>query len=173
MINSDLFRTGTKEIEDVEVPDVIAELTDTQFQLRGYPESDVEKLILIIMSREVERRTYRDGDGKIRVSFQKLSRMQDERGTSSVYQKLTRTDADVHLYGIPDKLPGREYTDAVCHTGYTQEFRDSWFVVHTPEDDGRYGALMAVETDPRNWEGFWTFQPEKVREINRMIEKKM
>lgn len=55
LTNSDQYVTGSGGISGVELPDVIDELTETTFTLRGYPESNSEKLLLIIISRYIER----------------------------------------------------------------------------------------------------------------------
>ncbi|MFB6196838.1 MAG: histidine kinase, partial [Halobacteriaceae archaeon] len=54
MVNSDLYKTGTRGIQDINPPDIIMELSDTVFTLRGYPESDTEKLVLTLVSRYIE-----------------------------------------------------------------------------------------------------------------------
>jgi hypothetical protein len=42
LVNSDLYTTGTRSVEEVDLPDVIAALDETHFRLRGYPESNKE-----------------------------------------------------------------------------------------------------------------------------------
>jgi len=34
-------------------------------------------------------------------------------------------------------------------------------------------ALLAIENDAGHWSGFWTFDPDRVRGINRYIEQHM
>ncbi|MDJ1432331.1 hypothetical protein [Halostagnicola sp. A-GB9-2] len=44
--------------------------------------------------------------------------------------------------------------------------------MYTPEEPaGTHSALVAIETSPRSWEGFWTFDPESVTEIDSYIRK--
>ncbi|MEF8780459.1 MAG: DICT sensory domain-containing protein [Haloferacaceae archaeon] len=202
LVNSDLYRTGTAGFSEGDLPDVLAGLEEVPFRLRGYPHSNKEKLLLIVMSRFVERRAFERGSGRLRTSFQRLSRIHDERGTAEVYRTLGRSDVQTHVYGVPDGLPPEEFS-LVSHAGYTEEFRRSWFVVHTPPDhrtenmggstvdamedgegDGRehlregdrgssHAALLALETAPRRWKGFWTFRPSLVREIDEYVARNL
>ena len=55
MVNSDLFTTGTRSLERTDVPDVLDGLAGTRFLLRGYPASDTGKLLLILISRYIEK----------------------------------------------------------------------------------------------------------------------
>jgi hypothetical protein len=177
MVNSDLYKSGAVGLAEFELPDVLAEMHDTPFQLRGYPESNTEKLLLIVISRYVERRAWQVGRGTLRTSFQRLSRIRDERGTRTVYETVANTGVRTHVYGVPDWQPPAEF-DAVTHGGYTEEFQKSWFVVYTPPEgddcpdiglEDPHLALLALETAPRQWQGFWTFRPELVEDIDRYI----
>ena len=174
LVNSDLFRTGARDLPDVEVPDVLAGLDEVPFTLRGYPQSDTEKLLLILVSRYVERTAWEAGEGTFRTSFQRLSRIDDERGTRRVYEALADTGVDTHVYGVPDWTPPRAL-DATMHGGYGEDFRYAWFVVYVPPDraapdDGPdHVALVAVETDPGVWAGYWTYSPSAVTELNEYI----
>ncbi|WP_251344297.1 DICT sensory domain-containing protein [Haloplanus halophilus] len=171
LVNSDLYTTGTKRLEDVTVPAVLEGLAETPFRVRGYPASHSEKLPLIVMSRYIERLAWEHESGRLRSSFQRLSRLDDERGTRTVYRKLGSTDVDVHVYGVPDWLPSKSFP-GVIHAGYAGEFRSSWFVVHHAENgDHRTGALVAERVDDDEWEGLWTFRPDRVRAVNRYIER--
>lgn len=171
MANSDLYITGARQLEDVEVPAVIDGLAELPFRLRGYPESNSEKLLLITISRYIERLSLDHNSGKHRASFQQLSRIEDEQGTKTVYHRLADAEPDVHVYGLPDWSPP-PFFELTIHGGWTQTFRNVWFVVHVPDEDGlQHAALVAVQTDARSWEGVWTYDKERVREINRHIER--
>lgn len=185
-VNSDIYVTGTRGIDEVSVPDAIVKLADVPFRLRGYPESNSEKLLLITISRYIEHAAWRSNGGTLRSSFQKLSRITDEIGTHAVYQRLSETNVDVHVYGQPNWTP-EEGSNVTMHGGYDEAFRRTWFVVFTPDttqtsatpdaaDEAggeEYMALLAIETDPRTWRGFWTFRREFVEEINAHIERTM
>lgn len=191
LVNSDLYKTGTSGVEDFELPSVIRELADVTFRLRGYPLSNREKLLMIAISRSIEQQAWRAGCGRLRSSFQRLSRLSDERGTRRVYRMLGNSPVQTHVYGVPDRVPPRD-VGVTVHGGHSTDFRRSWFVVYTPpkpgdtrwrdrtSDGGAKGseprgpaALLAVETDDKVWEGYWTFDPALVGEIDGYIERNL
>lgn len=170
LINSDLFKTGAREFTETELPAVLEGLDEMPFRLRGYPASNKEKLLLIIISRVIERTAYETGSGTLRASFQRLSRLEDEQGTYEVYETLSQTDVDVHVYGIGDWNP-RDEMPVTVHTGRTTPYRRSWFVVFRPDDEtAEHAALVAIEDEPNVWDGFWTFRPSLVTSIEAHIE---
>lgn len=171
MVNSDLFITGTRSLENTEVPAVLDGLSGTPFSLHGYPKSDTEKLLLILISRYIEKRAFEEGDGTLRSSFQRLSRLDDEQGTRRVYERLAETAVDVHVYGVPNWYPPEELS-VIVHGGYNFDFRSSWFVIHDPPADGEYdpAALLAIEREPGLWDGFWTYRRDVVEELTGYIE---
>ncbi|GAA0729475.1 hypothetical protein J2744_003004 [Halorubrum trapanicum] len=186
-VNSDLYITGSRSLSDVDLPSVISGLDDATFTLRGYPESNRQKLLLITVSRFIERAAWTAGDGTLRSSFQRLSRIDDEVGTRTVYERIADTGVDTHLYGVPDELPAD--LDAVIHAGDDSDFTDSWFVVYRPPEgphsaesdpdsdlvrgiEGGVG-LLAVETEPRVWRGLWTFDTDRLSRMNRYIERNL
>ena len=127
LINSDLYKTGTVGLDEIELPDVLRGLDEVPFRVRGYPASDKEKLLLILVSRVIERIAAERGDGTLRASFQRLSRINDERGTNAVYERVAETGVDVHVYGVgdPEELSALPLT---VHTGTSYPYRRSWFV---------------------------------------------
>lgn len=172
LVNSDLFRTGARDFEAAELPAVLTELTDHRFRLRGYPASNTEKLLLIAVSRYIERLAYRCGEGTLRTSFQRLSRLEDERGTREVYDAVADTGVDVHIYGRPDWVPSPNFR-VTMHGGYSDDFRNSWFVLYNPPPDrvGEYDSavLVAVEDEPQVWDGFWTYRRDVVADVAEYI----
>ncbi|WP_247729362.1 DICT sensory domain-containing protein [Halovivax limisalsi] len=175
-VNSDLYVTGTRDLEAVSVPDAILALADSRFELRGYPLAHKEKFVLIAVSRYIERLAWNAGHGTLRSAFQDLGRIEDEHGTRSVYERLAGTDVDVHCYGFegtsPDPLTGSgpDAPAITVHTGSTDEHRHSWFVVFRPASDERSpAALLALEAEPRIWRGFWTRDPDRVERIDDYI----
>jgi hypothetical protein len=176
LVNSDLFITGTRDLEGTQVPTVIEGLTEHPFELRGYPESNTEKLLLILISRHIEKIAYAAGRGTLRTSFQRLSRLVDEKGTREVYETVADTGVDVHVYGQPDWVPPEEF-DVTMHGGYNQDFRRSWFVLYEPPPGERGShdpaALLAIETEPRVWKGFWTYRAPLVGEIATHIRRNL
>jgi len=167
LVNSDLYMTGSVELEEIQLPDVIAELSGTMFHVRGYPESHHEKMPLILISRYIERLSYANG-GTHRASFQRLSRIDDEKGTRNVYAKLSSAGVNTHVYGVPDWIPPRE-ANLTVHAGYGADFDSTWFVIHRSDDEA--AALVAIEIAPNEWVGRWTFDPEKVVEIEETVKE--
>lgn len=173
LINSDTYITGRGSVENVGVPDVLTALDDVVFDLRGYPVSNKEKLLLILISRHIEQLALQTDSGRLRSTFQRLSRFDDERGTRDVYEALAASGVDVHVYGqsgrygqIPDEIP-----DVTVHTGTNADYRRSWCVVFVPErptDD--HAALVAVETGPNVWRGQWTYDADRVRDIDQYLD---
>jgi len=171
LVNSDLYITGNREVSAVDPPDVISQLEDVRFELRGYPQSNNEKLLLIIISRYIERLAIETDNGRHRASFQRLSRLDDELGTKHVYEQLAESAVDTHVYGLPDWTPPPEL-EVTMHGGWSEAFQDSWFVVFKPQSQtAQHAALVALETSPNCWEAFWTYDTATVNEINRYIEE--
>ena len=172
-VNSDLFITGTRRLEEVELPDALKELDELPFFLRGYPESHSEKLLLILVSRYIERTAWEHQSGTLRTSFQSLDRIEDEIGTNQVYRRLDGSPVDVHVYGTPGWVPPPESTITI-HAGYEQDFVESWFVVYVPPEGGDgHVALLALEDGPNEWSGFWTYRPEQVTALDDYITRRL
>jgi hypothetical protein len=173
LVNSDLFRTSARGLEETTLPAVMDGLTDHLFTLRGYPESNKEKLLLIVVSRRIEQLAHNYGEGTLRTSFQRLSRLEDERGTREVYDAVAETDVDVHIYGRPDWIPSPNFP-VTMHGGYKEDFRTSWFVLYDPppEKVGEYDSavLVAVEREPGTWEAFWTYRRAVVADVAEYIQ---
>ncbi|MEY7852028.1 histidine kinase [Natrarchaeobius sp. A-rgal3] len=170
-INSDLFTTGSRGLGEIELPNVLCGLADSRLRMRGYPLAHKEKLLLILVSRYIEQLAWMGNAGTLRSAFQQLSRIDDEIGTQRIYGDLAETDVDVHVYGVDDgEHPSFEST---VHAGTGPAYRDSWFVVYRPPDrtttDG--AALVSVETEPRVWDGFFTFDPDHVARIDDAIRR--
>ncbi|MFT4885195.1 MAG: hypothetical protein ACI8U4_002717 [Natronomonas sp.] len=167
-VNADLYRTGLSGVDKYEAPAVLTALDEMVFSLRGFPKSNKEKLLLIVMSRYIENRALTANDGRLDVAFQELSRIRDEKGTETVYQRLAESGVETHIYGLPDityDLDGLH-----IHTGTDEEYQRSWFVVYTPEDpEADPAALVAIETGPNIWEAIWTYEAEQVERIQQYI----
>lgn len=172
--NSDAYITGTTSLEDAELPDVLAGLEGVTFRLRGYPRSHKEKLLLIGVSRHIERVAWSRDAGTLRSSFQRLSRIRDEVGTERVYRRLGESGVDVHVYGVEDEPPPADLNLTV-HTGNMEDYRDSWFVVHRPPDpDSQDGvALLAIQDENGVWDGFFTSDTEEVIAIDDHVRQNL
>lgn len=173
LVNSDIYVTGARELDESDLPDVLTGLNDVPFRMRSYPESNSEKLLLIAISRMIEQRAWEHDGGTLRSSFQQLSRIRDEKGTFSVYQALADSGVDVHVYGVPNWTPTKELA-VTMHGGDDADFRDSWFVLfRTPEGTVQDAGLLTIESEPGVWDGFWTYDQDRIQRINRYIEREL
>lgn len=171
LVNGDLYRTGLSGIEKHEAPAIITALDETVFELRGFPASNKEKLLLIIVSRFIERLALERGSGRLRATFQRLSRIGQELGTRGVYGRLSDADVELHLYGQDDGLLPDGVT-ATVHTGTHEGYRRSWCVSYVPEDPAdRHAALVAIQIGHNAWRGTWTYDADRVREVDRILEE--
>ena len=114
---------------------------------------------MVAASREIEDRAWRIGQGQLHAGFQFLSTL---RGELPVYERLGSKNLDVHAYAAPDEDPpaNRGFT---LHIERAEEIERSWFVVYDGNgvDDDKC-ALLAEERDPREFYGFWTYDPDTV-----------
>ncbi|WP_423751208.1 DICT sensory domain-containing protein [Salinirarus marinus] len=166
LVNSDLYITGTRDVDEVATPTVLAGLDELTFSVRGYPDSNREKLLLVEMSRHIEATARQLDDGVLHTGFQHLSRMEDERGTRRVYERLASSDVDVHLYGVPDYAPE---IDVHVHGHDDEEIRRSWVVAL--EGASTAAALLAVETARNEWNGFWTYDADRVSSVGSHLRE--
>jgi len=129
---------------------------------------------LILVSQHIEQLAWTNGCGTLRSSFQRLSRINDELGTRTVYDELAATDVDVHVYGVDDGATPLDL-QATVHSGTTPPYRNGWFVVHRPDDpdSDRGSALVCLETEPHVWDGFWTDDLERVVAIDDAIAREL
>ncbi|NHN42215.1 histidine kinase [Halorubellus sp. JP-L1] len=166
-VNSDVYISGSRELAEVETPAVLAALTDVPFRATGYPSTRKEKFLLVEISRFIEARAYREGAGRLHSGFQRLSRIDDEKGTQTVYETLAATDVDTHVYGAGDWTPSGSLS---AHSGHP-DLNEVWFVVYVPPEGAEtdHAALVCVETDAGHWRGFWTFDAERVRPIESFV----
>lgn len=170
MVNADFYRTGTEPLAAINPPAVIQQLSGTVFSLRGFPASNIEKLVLILMSRYIESLAQQTGAGTLRTSFQRLSRLHDEGGTWRVYRKLGETEGlETHVYGIPDWTPPEDSGLSV-HGVTNEAITENWFVVHRLPD-GSGAAMVALTTGQNEWRGFWTFDEAEIQAIDDCIQQ--
>lgn len=170
-VNSDIYTTGLRGLEEVDTPEVLSRLDEIPFRVTGYPDESQEKLLLIEISRHIEGLAWQTGGGTVRSGFQFLSRLDDERGTRWIYRRLgTETDVETHVYGVPDALPS--VPGVVCHGEERRELRRTWFVVYRSErPEGDDAALVAYQTDRNTWEGYWSYDSSHVLEIDRYLDQ--
>lgn len=178
MVNVDRYRTGTRQSQTGGFPDVLTGLAEVEFTVRGFPQSNKEKLLLVLISRFIEHRALSRGAGELHGSFQRLSRLDDEYGTRTMYELLAESDVTTHIYGVDDDPDSIADLDVTVHSGDTETYRRSWFVVFIPETspdrqcegDGHAG-LVATETDRNVYRGMWTYDPARVERIRTFFRR--
>jgi len=184
LVNADRYRTDTGCSETGSFPDVLTGLDDIEFTVRGFPESNKEKLLLVIISRFIEDRALACGNGEFHSTFQRLSRLDDEYGTRRMYEWLGDSGIETHVYGVRDEPEAVDGLDVIVHAGTTHEYRRSWVVLFTPEaetgdasgrdvgtaDTCKPVALVALETGSNVWRSMWTYDPDRVERIRAYVE---
>ncbi|MDS0282954.1 DICT sensory domain-containing protein [Haloarcula onubensis] len=125
---------------------------------------------MVAASREIEDRAWRVGEGALHAGFQTLSTLE---GELDLYEGLGDSPVDVHAYAVPDIDPPA-HTTFQLHLDRSAELANSWFVVF---DDGvdeeattQKCALLAEEREPREFYGFWTYDPSTVDYIVDHLE---
>jgi len=169
LVNADRYRTAPGPEG---FPDVLTELDGLAVDVRGYPEHNKEKLLLVVISRFVERRALAAGGGEHHATFQRLSRLDDEFGTRRMYEWLAESGVDTHVYGVLDEPGTVRGLDATVHAGDHAEYRDSWVVLFAPDEGPGHAALVAVETGDNRWTGTWTFDPDAVERVRAYLEQR-
>lgn len=124
--------------------------------------SGVNRRELLAVSREIEDRAYRVGEGTLRASFQTLSKF---RSQTAVYLTLAaETDLDIHIYALddwtPPKIGGLTY-----HTENVERLQPHWALAYDggPRDSQACGLVAREQVE--NYAGFWTNDPALVEEI--------
>lgn len=124
--------------------------------------SGINRRELLAVSREIEDRAYRVGEGTLRVSFQTLSRF---RSQTAVYRTLAaETDLDIHIYALddwtPPKIGGLTY-----HTEDVERLEPHWVLAYDggPGDSQACGLVARAHSE--DYAGFWTNDPSLVEEI--------
>jgi len=172
-VNVDRYRTGTRQSEIGAFPDVLTGLDDVEFTVSGFPKSAKEKLLLVLISRFIEHRALTAGTGEIHSTFQRLSRLDDEYGTRTMYRRLADSGVDTHIYGVRDEPNVVEDLGLTVHEGETEDYRRSWVVVFTPEEGTDHVALVAVEVGPNVWRSMWTYDVDRTERIASYVRQRL
>jgi len=124
---------------------------------------------MVASSREIEDRAWRLGSGSLHAGFQRLSILADQM---DVYTRLASKEGlDVHAYAVPDRDMLDHDTDLTIHLERSEEIEKSWFVVYDGDGvDVNKCALLAEERTPREFYGFWTYDPDTVDWIIEYLE---
>lgn len=149
-------RTRTLPDPDADVQLLLSSLTNTVLSPLG-------RGPLLATAHEFEDRAYRIGRGTLRVTFQSLSTF---RAQADRYRTLAAdTELDIHIYGRedwdPPAIPG-----VTVHPISDDEFGRLWLLAFDGNGNAADKcALVAEETDPGQYRGFWTYDSPAVDEI--------
>lgn len=172
MTNSDEYITKRDQFDDIEFPDSILKLTGESFYLRGYPKAYNEKLILISISRYIEKLSY-DNGGKHYATFQNIGRLNDEIGTYNIYKSLSNKVDSLNLYGLPsDNMRSIiDDIDANYNIGDSEPHRRLWVVIHISEEHTAALAALENEEKENEWTAIWTFNRDDVLQLEKTMNK--
>lgn len=126
---------------------------------------------LLAATREFEDRAWRVGAGRLVAGFQRPAALEAQR---SVYERIAARGLDVHVYFDGDwntpTIPGVR-----MHSIRNDEIGQFWFVAFDDGSDASFSlegdesrcssqacALLAKETEPGTYSGFWTYDEGRV-----------
>ena len=118
---------------------------------------------LLAVSREIEDRAFRVGQGTLRVAFQRLSAFEAQVET---YRRLAvDTELELHIYGIddwdPPAIPGVTYHEIAG--GLTRY----WVLAF---DGGAESCALVARAENGRYAGFWTDDLELTGEVLAGLE---
>lgn len=121
---------------------------------------------LLAVSREIEERAFRIGNGTLRVSFQTVSKF---RSQAAVYDALaTRTSLDIHIYGAEDWEPPA-INGITFHGQAAERFEAYWSLAFDGGTDVTQACGLVAEEKSAGYNGFWTNDPGIVEEISSAL----
>lgn len=122
---------------------------------------------LLAVSREIEDRASRVGEGTLRASFQTLSTF---RSQTSVYRTLcAENDLEIHVYGVEDWTPPA--IDGITyHTGEGARFEPYWALAYDGGPDETQASGLVAEEHTDGYTGFWTNDAATVETIAATFE---
>lgn len=122
---------------------------------------------LLAVSREIEDRAVRVGNGTLWVSFQTLATFESQ---TEVYQQLcTSTNLEVHLYGVDDWTPPA-IPNLTYHTETATRFEPYWVLAFDGGTAETQACGLVAEEQPEGYTGFWTNNRGTVETIASAFE---
>lgn len=117
---------------------------------------------LLAVSREIEDRAFRVGNGTLRVSFQTLSTFKSQ---AELYRYLaTSTELDIHIYGIddwePPTIPGITY-----HELKSELLGQYWVLAFDGGSSASQASALVAQEQREGYNGFWTDDTRLVDDI--------
>jgi len=108
---------------------------------------------LLAVSREIEDRAFRVGNGILRVSFQTLSTFESR---TEVYRTLgAETTLDIHIYDVEDWTPPA-ITGITYHTDEAVSVNSYWVLAFDGGSDVTQACGLVAKEHSDEYTGFWT-----------------
>ncbi|SDJ90380.1 DICT sensory domain-containing protein [Natronorubrum texcoconense] len=128
---------------------------------------DLDRRRLLAVSREIENRAWRVGSGTLRVGFQRADALEK---MVPVYNRLAAESAlEIHVY-IDDEWDQPSIPGVTIHPDSGDEIGSCWFLVFDGDGDELWNsALLATETDPGVFDGFWVDDTRQVAALERAV----
>lgn len=127
----------------------------------------LERRQLLAVSREIETRAWRIGDGTLRVGFQRADAL---AAMAPMYDRLGReTSLDIHVY-VADEWGRPDLPSVEVHAEAGDEIGAFWFLAFDGAGDELWtSGLLAREIDDDTYEGYWTDDDRLVATLERAI----
>ncbi|EMA70755.1 sensor protein [Halorubrum aidingense JCM 13560] len=117
---------------------------------------------LLAVSREIEDRAFRVGEGTLWVSFQTLSTF---RSQTEVYRTLgAETDLEIHIFGVEDWTPP-PISGITYHAEAAARFEPYWVLAYDGGTDEAQACALVAEEHANGYTGFWTNDSATVENI--------
>lgn len=128
--------------------------------------SSMRRRELLAVSREIEARAFRVGEGMLHVSFQRLSAFSAQ---TAVYRTLaTETGLDIHIYGVDDWTPPA-IAGITYHAGATAQVKPYWVIAYDGGADETQACGLVAQERADEYTGFWTNDSETVETVTAAL----
>lgn len=131
-------------------PAVLGAVSPSRTSVRAASKSS-----LLAVSRHLESLALRAGTGRLVAGFQTLSTYTADGETRAIYRRIADRGVDVTVCGRPD-VDAMLDPDVRVYEDTEGRFEDYWFLLVDGGRDARKGVLVARETDPGRFTGWWT-----------------
>jgi hypothetical protein len=129
--------------------------------------SGIHRRDLLAVSREIEDRAFRVGEGTLWVCFQTLSTF---RSQMDIYRTLaTETALNIHIYGVEDWTPP-SIPSVMYHAEAVEQFEPYWALAYDGGPAGTDACGLVAREDSDEYTGFWTNDSTIVEEIATTLQ---
>ena len=107
---------------------------------------------LLVISREIEDRAFRTGNGTLHASFQTNSAFESQLG---VYRQLATTGLDIHIHAMADRtLP--EISGIRYHRYPVDTLGGYWILAFDGGPNATHACGLLARQQTETYDGFWT-----------------